>query len=498
MTDKKFLHLTYNSSLQTDNSNKVKSLGLENIKVFTYHGLAVKYYSRNAYTDTELRSIVDRNIPPKMKIEEVDIIVIDETQDMTDLYFHFLVKFLKDMGSPILLLVLGDDLQCLYEFKGADPRYLTMADKVWREMKTLKTKEFSYCKLETSYRITNQMSSYVNDVMLGYERMKASREGEPVTYVVNSQNNIDNFVIFQIGYLIQNGESPGDIFVLAGSVKGTNSQINSIENVLVERGIPCHIPMMDQEKVDDKVIEGKIVFSTFHCVKGRERKYTFIVGFDSGYFKYYARNIDTNTCPNTLYVGATRATKQLFLLEYNNQQEDETPLEFLKMKHYEMKSKEYVRFKGTPRNPVYVKPEGEKVKTKTRRESPTSLIRFIPDKTLDVITPIIFKSESDNIIETGELEKDECMISLENEENINTNRIEIPCIIKTNTGYEDVSDLNSSLNLSALAEGTKIDKANTEDKPVNIHFDFEFKCLFPFRSCFTDLFALSCTWSWRI
>ena len=31
--------------------------------------------------------------------------------------------------------------------------------------------------------------------------------------------------------------------------------------------------MIEDAKIDEKVIEGKVVFSTFHCVKGRQRSY---------------------------------------------------------------------------------------------------------------------------------------------------------------------------------------------------------------------------------
>ena len=56
--------------------------------------------------------------------------------------------------------------------------------------------------------------------------------------------------------------------------------------------------------------KGKIVFSTFHCVKGREgRGHVFVVNFDNSYFKYYGRDLSREECPNTLYVATTRPEK---------------------------------------------------------------------------------------------------------------------------------------------------------------------------------------------
>src|SRR5690606_20585889 len=48
---------------------------------------------------------------------------------------------------------------------------------------------------------------------------------------------------------------------------------------------------------------------------------------------------------------------------------------------------------------------------------------------------------------------------------------------------------SNSLNLSAFAVGTKIDKAKTVDKPVTIHF--EIKYLFPFQNLSTVLLCIS-------
>ncbi|MGA1049604.1 MAG: hypothetical protein ACO3UU_16490, partial [Minisyncoccia bacterium] len=196
-----------------------------------------------------------------------------------------------------------------------------------------------------SFRITNQMRNFVNEIMLGEDRMNSCREGAIVTYVRNYRSNISRVVYAEITKLLENGVNPSDIFVLGGSVKGANSNIRRLENTLVEKDIPCHVPMLEGDKIDDRVIDGKVVFSTFHSVKGRQRKYVFIVGFDNAYFRFNARTLPRDVCPNTLYVAATRATQGLYLLESNNYPTDR-PLEFLKKSHIEMKKCDYIHFKG--------------------------------------------------------------------------------------------------------------------------------------------------------
>jgi superfamily I DNA/RNA helicase len=157
----------------------------------------------------------------------------------------------------------------------------------------------------------------------------------------------EKYVVFQIRKLISEGAKPDDFFILGASVKGINSNIRKMENALVEAGIPCFVPMMETDRIDDRVIQGKVVFSTFHTVKGRQRKYVFVMGFDNSYFTHFAKNLNPDVCPNTLYVACTRATNAMYILEVDDWPEDR-PLKFLKMSHHEMKKKTYIHFNGNP------------------------------------------------------------------------------------------------------------------------------------------------------
>jgi hypothetical protein len=420
------LQMTYNSMLRLEIKEKTKVLQIENIEVHTFHSLAKKYYMLSAHTDTAIRYILFNNIKPRIDIPLFQLIVLDETQDMSFLYFQFMIKFSKDMGGNFQLLILGDYKQGLYEFKGADTRFLTMSDKIWELHPQLVCKEFVRCTLKMSYRITKQMASFVNHVMLGEERMFSCKDGEQVFYYRQGRRNTEIFVIAQIKKLLGMGAKPSDFFVLCASVKGQNSYIRKMENALVENDIPCHVPMLETENVDEKVIEGKVVFSTFHSVKGRQRKYVFIVGFDNSYY-YKAKNASKEICPNTLYVGATRATDSLYLLE-KNEFDTDRPLEFLKMNHHEMKMQPYISFKGTPQSLFYERNLEAEQETLVPRFNitPTSLITFVPENVIEEISPLL----------------DRIFVRLSGEP-VETDEIELPTVFKTRQGfYEDVSDIN--------------------------------------------------------
>ena len=424
MPRKQFLHITYNSMLRKEFQENVRKWQLTNLEVHTFHSLCVKYFTSTGNTDTGLRTTIAARSPIQLPIPKYHIVVLDEVQDTTPLYFHFVRYFLSTIRPKpkLQILLLGDYRQGLYEFKGSDVRFLTHAHRIWDGYPLLKhPHEFAQCTLRMSYRVTRPMAQFVNEVMLGDTRLLACRDGVPVTYLRHSRHNMERIVTYQIRQiLLQPGNSPSDIFVLGASVKGANSLLRRLENALVEADIPCHVPRLEDgagsDRMDERVIRGKIVFSTFHTVKGRQRKYVFVTGFDQSYFTLYDRSStqvqaqagagdgtgdgtgDVNTtggtreCPNTLYVASTRATHQLIVLE-TNQHTTDRPLEFLRKTHHEMIQTPYIEFKGTPQTLFYEHDEAtaaERTKqSNTHFLTPSELIRFVPETVLDVLTPIL-------------------------------------------------------------------------------------------------------------
>ena len=427
MPEKRFLLITYNKSLRKEIKEKITEIGLENIVVHTYHSLCVATYNPDAHVDKVMRLLVQNDTPPLIELTPFDIVVLDEVQDMTFLYFRLVSKYIKDIGEPVQLMVLGDYMQGLYEFKGADIRFLTMAADLWSGFRFLTSPDaFVPCQLKTSYRITNQMADFVNEAMIGDRRLYACRDGEPVVYIRRKIHELERMVVTTIRDLIENhGAEPADFFVLGGSVKGPNSVIRRIENALVAANIPCHVPMMENsDHIDEEVIKGKIVFSSFHTSKGRQRPFVFVVGFDYSYFKVIARTLDPLMCPNTLYVATTRASKRMYLLETAEWSTDR-PCKFLKMSHKEMQTKPYIDFRGIPRAVFEKEDESSTaVKKGAIHVSPTDLTKFISESVLEEIT--------------------QTLDSIFIKENLtDVTEIHLPTTIRTAKGfYEDVSDLN--------------------------------------------------------
>ena len=134
--DKAVLLITYNKRLKLETRVKALMYDIRNLKSHSYHALGVFFYNDTCCRDTGILRVIEENIPLRPKsLPNFDIIIIDEAQDITGLLYKFMCKFLGDQfnisGKAPLFLIIGDALQSIYAFKGADARYLTKADKLF-------------------------------------------------------------------------------------------------------------------------------------------------------------------------------------------------------------------------------------------------------------------------------------------------------------------------------------------------------------------------------
>ena len=322
LPDKLILQITYNSILRHEVKDKAKDI--KNIKIHSYHSLYVNYYNTNAYSDIIINNVIDNNTPPIKELPKFDIIVIDEVQDMTILFYSAILKFTNDLQKNVQYLLLGDKNQTVYDFKGADNRFLTLAKNLYPNSVVL--------PLSRSFRVTESIANFVNNVLLGENRIKTLKKGSNVNYLICNTFKIYNFLIKKIKEFLKNGYKPSDIFILCPSFKSKKlNPVKLLENELIKSNIPCYV-YDSSKKLDEIVIKNKVVFTTFHKSKGTERKIVIVYNFDSSYFNFFNKTAPKNECPPSIYVALTRASEHLFLLEDINYY----PLQFLKYNYLEM------------------------------------------------------------------------------------------------------------------------------------------------------------------
>lgn len=326
------LLLTYNSKLKIETREKVKKYGINNLEVHSYHSFCVKYYDQGCYRDNKIYNILDSNKTP-IDDFKYDIIVIDEAQDMNPLYFKLTCKIFMNNGEKYKndnnttkegffktkICVLGDKFQSIYDFNNADNRFIRFADKCYK----FNDLGWKITPLTTSFRITEQMSNFINKCMIGDNRIKSTKQGTKPEYIIcNTFGNYHNGGLVQfkkIKHAIYSGKyKPDEIFILAPSINSNSSPVRVLENSikLMMPDIPIYVPSSNEEQVDKTIIENKLVISTFHQTKGLERKLVFIFNFDESYFNYYKRDADSSICPNELYVAITRATEHVVLFHH--------------------------------------------------------------------------------------------------------------------------------------------------------------------------------------
>lgn len=443
---KKILLLTYNSKLKIETREKVKSLKIKNLETHSYHSFCVKYYDHKCFTDTEIKNILKSKIVCKTKIN-YDVILLDEAQDMTDLYYELICKINKDNAKNAKICLLGDEFQSIYDFNNADKRYITYADKIFNFNET----SWKKCCLSVSFRVTNKIADFINNIMLNSDRLKTTKNSvDKPKYIICDifPNRFDKYDVesykpyIEISNFLEKGYKPQEIFILAPSLKSIRSPVRLFENCLKTNlpKLPVYVPSSEEEKLDENVIKNKLVFSTFHQAKGLERKVVFIFGFDNGYFKYYKPSKNEFDCPNELYVATTRAKEHLVM--FHHCKNDYLPfLNKSKLEKFSIKEE-----------CCFYEPSSEKKINNEIGIQVTNMIKHLPQ---DIIDKCIKYLEIKNIRKIND-------------------KINIPHKIKNKTFQESVSEING-IGIPALFEFSEFGNTGILDYCIN--FDKSHKCV---------------------
>uniref|UniRef100_A0A6C0D1B2 UvrD-like helicase C-terminal domain-containing protein n=1 Tax=viral metagenome TaxID=1070528 RepID=A0A6C0D1B2_9ZZZZ len=328
------LLLTYNAKLKMETRRKVDSLGITNMEVHSFHAFCVKYFDKDGFRDHEmLKYLKKRPYPSLLRPFQYDIILLDECQDMTPLYFELVLRIIYYHSLEIPLLVtMGDTQQSIFQFNRADSRFLTLSLDIFPNSTSFGSlRLWSYLTLRTTYRLTNPMIDFLTKCCSGAPEMegvkrainsninsniKQKQRESKVQYVVC--NSFSKIPFEKINKLLKTGKyTYDDIFILAPSLKSVMTPVRKLANLLTENGIPVFVPTSEEESLDEDVLRGKVVCSTFHQIKGLERKVVIVFQFDESYFQYFAKDIsftDHHRLPNTLYVALTRAKEELILI----------------------------------------------------------------------------------------------------------------------------------------------------------------------------------------
>ena len=365
------LLLTFGKNLKEEVREKTTCLGIDNLEVHSFHSLAVKYYYAEAFDDIGLTRALES--PQPSTLHNWGVVVLDEAQDMKLLYFRLVVRLVRDMMDihkvPMpRIVVLGDAYQAIFGFLGSDVRFLTLAEHIYPSARWYRL------PLETSYRLTIPMATFINEAMLGKPRIKAVKHGAPV--IILEMNPYEEASQWICEYLENEHIDPSDVFVLCPSLmKKTPGK--TLEHALVRRRFPVYYPTSEDRELRPETMCNKIVFSTLNQAKGRERRVCIVYGFDETYFKFYDQDGPRDQCPNLLYVAVTRGSHQLILVQGDG------PLPFLKKTNREMEATKVVRVFVNPSMP------SREVRRRPRKVTVTDLVKYIDDAYTLKLAPMV-------------------------------------------------------------------------------------------------------------
>lgn len=160
-------------------------------------------------------------------------IMVDEYQDTNMLQYQF-VKMLAEAHDNIC--VVGDDDQCIYQWRGADIRNILEFEKDFKNAKVI--------KLEQNYRSTSNILDAAHSVIAHNRGRKPKKlwteheAGNKITYF-RAENERDEayFVAAEINRIKTIDHKYSDFAILYR----TNAQSRTFEEALSNRGIPYRV-----------------------------------------------------------------------------------------------------------------------------------------------------------------------------------------------------------------------------------------------------------------
>ena len=344
-TKDRFLLLTFNNELCGNTKHRVEfDWGLENTDVYTFHGFMNRYFG-TCRNDIDLYDLLAKpGLMPKVKMPRWARVCLDEFQDanygiygISQLILYWQNKLYPPATAgkqpPTQLIIMGDTLQCLYEYSGADRRFITLAHLIYnRSVEKRAPAKFTTLALTQTFRCTQPMVDFINRVMLGYPKMTSTKPGiKPQLHVCNIFDITEKHPLFRlILSLIKKAKGDyGQIAIISPAVRN-NQTITKLANLLTAKGIPLYISANETDTKNEKRLsQGKLVITSVHKSKGREWPYVVVLGFDDYYEKRDSESTDERqknqnnterrkpiTCPDIAYVAVSRAETELHLVQH--------------------------------------------------------------------------------------------------------------------------------------------------------------------------------------
>lgn len=205
--------------------------------IYTYYQSRLKETNAVDFDDIIMQTVfLFRNHPDILAKyqRQFDYVLVDEFQDTNHAQLELALLLSSRSGN---IMVVGDDDQSIYKFRGATIENILHFDE--------KVKNVKEIKLEQNYRSTEHILDAANAVIRNNfgrrgKELWCDRGGGDKIFVkqLDNQNEEGKFIVNKtMELVVREKRKYGDFAVLYR----TNAQSNSLENVFVRSGVPYRI-----------------------------------------------------------------------------------------------------------------------------------------------------------------------------------------------------------------------------------------------------------------
>jgi hypothetical protein len=308
-----FIVCTFNRNAGEELKKRICGLiGMTDIVCGTFHSIGLKLLNKYDYLYIDSEYHIDetqiiflnflkseRSI--KLK-EKYKYIFVDEFQDINEIQLEMIKELHKNCSS---LLLVGDDLQNIYAFRGSTNDIIKNIHIHYPEI-VIDKMIYNYRSSKEIVKLANEVQEKNTDCI--YKKMisKYETRKKPEIHKFKNLSTEIKFIISSIIKDLKNGYKKKQIGILCRN----NLPLFFIEEQLQIANIKNKI--LNSESI----IGNSISLTTIHCAKGLEWEKVYLIGMNNSYFPN--PKSDINEERRLFYVAVTRAKTDLIITFNNN------------------------------------------------------------------------------------------------------------------------------------------------------------------------------------
>lgn len=304
-----FLILTFTNATQEDMLNKGKKINKNlfiDSNIRTFHSLAG--YINKHFKTNKNKSINTAVLRAYLNIQSNDTktinflkslkyIFVDEAQDISENQYN--LTLLIKLKFNIILYLIGDVNQNIYQFQGGSDKYLLEYDG---EVFVLKE---NYRSNKNIIQFFNALAPHKTDITSN------KNSNNLVNIIIYTKNNFTQKLIENIK---QHKGNFSDLTIIAPTKKNSmNTGLNNVINILKDNKIDCNIcynlhSNNTNHKIKNNVKDvNKVDLHTIHSSKGLEYKTVLLLNFHFETMNCVPTEEEYNNHKYLWYVGCSRA-----------------------------------------------------------------------------------------------------------------------------------------------------------------------------------------------